>query len=57
MKKIKLISINFFVFFILIIIFEFIFGNWFKKNNFGFTARELRNVEIPMSVKYGEKKI
>ncbi len=56
MKKIKLISINFFIFFILIFIFEFIFGNWFKKNNFGFTARELRNVEIPMSVKYGEKK-
>ena len=55
MKKIRLISINFLIFFILIIIFELIFGNWLKKNNFGYTARELRNVKIPMSVKYGEK--
>ena len=53
MKYIKLISINSFIFFLLIIIFELIFGNWVKKNNFGYTARELRNIEIPMSVKYG----
>ena len=55
MKYIKLISINSFIFFLLIIIFELIFGNWFKENNFGYSARELRNIEIPMSVKYGGK--
>ena len=55
MKYIKLISINSFIFFLLIIIFELIFGNWFKENNFGYSARGLRNIEIPMSVKYGGK--
>ena len=52
MKILKLISINFLILLISIIIFELIFGNWLKKNNFGYTARELRNIEIPMSVKY-----
>ncbi len=52
MKKINLIIINFLVLIALIIILEFIFGSWIKKNNFGFFIRELRNVEIPISVKY-----
>ena len=33
MKYIKLISINSFIFFLLIIIFELIFGNWFNPNH------------------------
>ncbi len=52
MKKINLIIINFLVFIVLIIFLELIFGNWIKKNNFGYFIRELRNIEIPMSVKY-----
>ena len=52
----KLIIFNIFVFISLIIIIELIFGNWTKNNNFGFSIRELRNVNIPISVKYDQKK-
>lgn len=34
MRFIKLISINFIIFFILVLIIEIIFGYWFKENNF-----------------------
>ena len=56
MKKFNLVIINFLIFFILILIFELVFGGWLKKNNFGYFARELRNIEVPMSVKYLDKK-
>jgi len=48
----KIIIINIIVFFFLLIIIELIFGNWLKKNNFGFLDRELRNISIPISVEY-----
>lgn len=52
----KLIIFNIFVFIFLVILIELIFGNWVKNNNFGFSIRELRNINIPMSVKYDQKK-
>ena len=52
----KLITFNIFIFIFLVILIELIFGNWLKSENFGFSIRELRNVNIPMSVKYDQKK-
>lgn len=51
----KTLLINFFVFFGIIIVLDLIFGNWFKNDNFGYSIRELRNINIPMSVKYDGK--
>lgn len=56
MNKIKIIFFNLLIFLILIIFFELIFGSWLKKDNFGFIARELRNVKIPISVQYNKIK-
>ena len=52
----KLIIFNIFVLIFLVILIELIFGNWVKNKNFGFSVRELRNINIPMSVKYDQKK-
>ena len=38
-KIIKILFINFIIFFSLIFIFEVFFGYWFKENNFGFIMR------------------
>jgi len=56
MKIVKIISFNLIVFFVGVIFVEAVFGSWFKKDNFGFVIRDLRNVKIPMSVKYDQKK-
>lgn len=56
MKIIKIISFNFLILIIGILILEIIFGSWFKKNSFGYAIRDQRNVKIPMSVEYGQKK-
>ena len=52
----KYLIFNFLVFLSLVFIIELIFGDWLKSNNFGSSIRELRNINIPMSVKYEEKK-
>lgn len=52
----KLLTINFLIFFILIVFAELIFGEWLKSNNFGYVIREQRNINIPMSVKFNNKK-
>lgn len=44
MRFIKLIFINFIIFFILVLIIETIFGYWFKDNNFGFYMRKERRI-------------
>ena len=44
MKFLKIIVINFFIFFLLIIILEVIFGYWFKSENFGIYMRKERKV-------------
>ena len=52
----KTLLANFVIFLGLVLVIELIFGNWFKNDNFGYSIRESRNVNIPMSVKYDEKK-
>jgi len=52
MKILKIVLINLLIFLILIVIIEALFGTWLKKNNFGFSIRELRNIKLNMSVKY-----
>ena len=44
MRFLKIIVINFFIFFLLIIILEVIFGYWFKSENFGIYMRKERKV-------------
>ena len=41
-KSLKIISINFFIFIILVVIIELLFGYWFDKNNLGPYVREHR---------------
>ena len=48
----KIALINFFCFFIFIIIFELIFGYWFEKYNFGPYMREHRMKNIPYKLTY-----
>ena len=55
MKILKITLINFLIFLFLTLVMEIIFGTWVKKNNFGISIRKLRNVEMPMSVKYNGK--
>ena len=43
---VKIISINLLLFFILIIIFESIFGYWFKENNLGYIVRSDRQKKV-----------
>ena len=54
-KKIKLVSINITFFFLLVILFELIFGYWFDKYNFGPYMREHRLKKIPYQMTYNEK--
>ena len=56
MKYIKIITINTSILFFLLILIELVLGGWFKNNNFGYSIRELRNIKIPISVKYENKK-
>ncbi len=44
MKILKIISTNIFIFFLIIIIFEVIFGYWFKSENFGIYMRKERKI-------------
>ena len=55
MKTIKVLTINFFFFLVCALILELFFGGWLKKNNFGYSVRELRNVNIPINVKLNQK--
>ena len=55
MKSVKIIFINFGIFIILFLLIEFFFGSWFKDTNFGYSIREIRNLNIPMSVKFDGK--
>ena len=41
-KSLKIISVNFFIFIILLVIIELLFGYWFDKNNLGPYVREHR---------------
>ena len=54
-KKIKLVSINITFFFLLVILFELLFGYWFDKYNFGPYMREHRLKKIPYQMTYNEK--
>ena len=56
MKISKIISLNLLIFIIGLLILELIFGSWFKKDSFGYAIRDQRNVKIPISVKYDQKK-
>ena len=44
-KFLKIIYINFLIFFILVLLFEIIFGYWLKDENFGIFIRDQRNIE------------
>jgi len=55
-KIIKIIFINFVIFFSLILIFEIFFGYWFTKNNFGFVMRLERQKQIYYETIHDEKK-
>jgi hypothetical protein len=55
MKIIKILLINFLVFFTSILIIELIFGGWFKKDNFGAYFREHRMKKVPYKIKYNGK--
>ena len=55
-KIIKIVFINFVIFFSLILIFEFFFGYWFTKNNFGFVMRLERQKQILYETIHDEKK-
>lgn len=57
MKNLLRISfINFIVFIISIVLLELIFGNWFKKDFYGYYVEDFKNIKIDMSVKHGTKK-
>ena len=56
MKSAKVIFLNLIILIFLIILIEIFFGSWFKKNNFGYSVRDIRNIKIPMSVKFEGKK-
>jgi len=53
---IKIISYNFFIFFLLIFIFEILFGYYFKKNNFGYIMRSERQKNQIYEVIHNDKK-
>ena len=56
-KKIfKIISINFLIIVLIVIIFELIFGYYFKKNNFGYVMRTERQKDKIYEVIHNEKK-
>ena len=51
----KILFINIFSFFFLIIILELFLGNWFKDNNWGNTLRSERSKEQPYQVKFDDQ--
>ena len=51
----KLIFLNLFIFFIAILLFELIFGYWFKNENFGIYIRDQRNVEKKFDIIHNGK--
>jgi len=55
-KIIKIIIFNFLIFFILIFLFEIIFGYYLKKNNFGFMMRSERQKNQVYEVIHNDKK-
>tara|TARA_B110000971_G_C19933630_1_gene465235 strand:+ start:62 stop:1102 length:1041 start_codon:yes stop_codon:yes gene_type:complete len=55
-KILKIIFLNVFISFFVIVSFELFFGYWFKDNNFGIYIRELRNVEKHYDNTHNEKK-
>ena len=55
-KSLKLILINFSLFFIFIFFLEIIFGDWFKKNNWGNSLRSERLKKITYNVKFNNQK-
>ena len=48
----KIISFNFILFIILILIFEIIFGYWFSENNFGIYMRKERRINWQTNVDF-----
>ena len=55
-KILKIISVNFSIFFILILIFEIFFGYFFKENNFGYIMRSERQKDQIYEVIHNGKK-
>ena len=55
-KIFKIIFVNIFVFFTIIILLELSFGYWFKDNNFGVYIRDLRNIEKHFDSTHNGKK-
>ena len=52
----RIVFFNIFISFCLIILFESIFGYWFKDNNFGIHVRKLRNIEKQFDNDHNGKK-
>ena len=44
-KLIKVLSTNLFILFSLLVFTDLIFGDWFTKNNFGYSIRDQRNIK------------
>ena len=55
-KSFKVILINFLIFFLTIVFLEIIFGDWFKKNNWGNSLRSERLKKITYNVKFNNQK-
>tara|TARA_B110000037_G_C17098586_1_gene497001 strand:+ start:632 stop:1714 length:1083 start_codon:yes stop_codon:yes gene_type:complete len=56
LKSFKVILINFLIFFLIIVLLEIIFGDWFKKNNWGNSLRSERLKKITYNVKFNNQK-
>lgn len=56
LKSFKVILINFLIFFLTIVFLEIIFGDWFKKNNWGNSLRSERLKKITYNVKFNNQK-
>tara|TARA_B110000914_G_C15488928_1_gene459547 strand:+ start:693 stop:1775 length:1083 start_codon:yes stop_codon:yes gene_type:complete len=54
-KLFQIIFYNLFIFIVMILLVEVIFGGWFKKDNFGAYFREHRMKKVPYSIKYNDK--
>ena len=56
LKFLKIILVNFFIFSLLLISLEIIFGDWLKKNNWGNSLRSERLKKITYNVKFNDQK-
>ena len=56
MKLLKLLSINFLIFIISMILIEIFFGFWFSKNNFGIYMRKERKINWITDIKIRDQK-